>query len=90
MGDDMENGDKRIRLTAEETALMRELNDTDEYGDPSEFNDTDSQLLVYEMLAEKYNIDLDKNFIGFTGDYKVMLIEAKVGKSLGQQTIEEV
>ena len=78
MGDDMENGDKQIRLTAEETALMRELNDTDEYGDPSEFNDTDSQVMVYDMLAEKYNIDLDKNFIGFTEDYKVMLIEKRV------------
>jgi hypothetical protein len=78
MGDDMENGDKQIRLTADETALMRELNDTDEYGDPSEFNDTDSQVMVYDMLAEKYNIDLDKNFIGFTEDYKVMLIEKRV------------
>ena len=78
MGDDMENGDKQIRLTADETALMRELNDTDEYGDPSEFNDTDSQVMVYDMLAEKYNIDLDKNFIGFTEDYKFMLIEKKV------------
>ena len=90
MDDDMENEDKQIRLTADETALMRELNDTDEFGDPSEFNDTDSQVRVYDMLAEKYNIDLDKNFIGFTGDYKVMLIEAKVGKNLGQQTTEEV
>ena len=78
MGDDMENGDKQIRLTADETALMRELNDTDEYGDPSEFNDTDSQVMVYDMLAEKYNIDLDKNFIGFTEDYKFMLIEKRV------------
>ena len=78
MGDDMENGDKQIRLTADETALMRELNDTDEYGDPSEFNDTDSQVMVYDMLAEKYNIDLDKNFIGFTEDYKFMLIETRV------------
>jgi hypothetical protein len=74
----MENEDKQIRLTADETALMRELNDTDEYGDPSEFNDTDSQVMVYDMLAEKYNIDLDKNFIGFTEDYKVMLIEKRV------------
>ena len=78
MCDDMENGDKRIRLTAEEIALMRELNDTDEYGEPSEFNDTDSQLMVYEMLAEKYNIDLDKNFMGFTEDYKVMLIVKRI------------
>ena len=78
MDDDMENEDKQIRLTADETALMRELNDTDEYGDPSEFNDTDSQVMVYDMLAEKYNIDLDKNFIGFTEDYKVMLIEKRV------------
>ena len=74
----MENGDKQIRLTADETALMRALNDTDEYGDPSEFNDTDSQVMVYDMLAEKYNIDLDKNFIGFTEDYKFMLIEKRV------------
>ena len=80
MGDDMENGDKRIRLTVEETALMRELNDTDEYGEPSEFNDTDSQLMVYEMLAEKYNIDLEKNFIGFTEDYKVMLIVKRINR----------
>ena len=78
MCDDMENGDKRIRLTAEEIALMRELNDTDEYGEPSDFNYTDSQLMVYEMLAEKYNIDLDKNFIGFTEDYKVMLIVKRI------------
>jgi len=83
MGDDMGNGDKRIRLTAEETALMRELNDTDDYGEPSEFNDTDSQLMVYEMLAEKYNIDLDKNFLGFTEDYKVMLIVKRVNIANG-------
>ena len=57
---------------------MRALNDTDEYGDPSEFNDTDSQVMVYDMLAEKYNIDLDKNFIGFTEDYKFILIEKRV------------
>jgi hypothetical protein len=82
-GDDMKNGDKRIRLTAEETALMRELNDTDDYGEPSEFNDTDSQLMVYEMLAEKYSIDLDKNFLGFTEDYKVMLIVKKVNIATG-------
>ena len=79
----MKNGDKRIRLTAEETALMRELNDTDDYGEPSEFNDTDSQLMVYEMLAEKYSIDLDKNFLGFTEDYKVMLIVKKVNIATG-------
>ena len=78
MDDDMENEDKQIRLTADETALMRELNDTDEYGLPCEFNDTDSQVMVYDMLAEKYNIDPDKNFIGFTEDYKFMLIEKKV------------
>jgi hypothetical protein len=83
MGDDMENEDKQIRLTAEETALMRELNDTDDYGEPSEFNDTDSQLMVYEMLAEKYNIDLDKNFLGFTDDYKVMLIVKRVNIAIG-------
>ena len=39
----MEIGDKRIRLTAEETALLKELNDADDYGEPNELHDEDSQ-----------------------------------------------
>ena len=85
----MKIGDKRIKLTAEETALLRELNDADDYGEPNELHDEDSQQMINGMLAEKYNIDLEKNLIMFTDDYKTMLIMGTDGNNIGSSTIEE-
>ena len=45
--------------------------------------------MVNGMLAEKYNIDLEKNLIMFADDYKTMLIMGTDGNNIGSSTIEE-